>query len=251
MTSALTAAPTAEQLQEQKLELAAAFRAAARHGLHEGIDNHFSAVVHGTDDLFLLNAFGPHWSEMSPNDLLTIDLAGQLVAGNGQLERTAFVIHRAVHRVRADARAVLHTHMTYATALGMTERGLETRSSQTAMYFHGRVARLSFAGMADADEEGDRIAAVVGEETSAVFLENHGVLVIGASVPDAWHKLYLLERACQAQVLAQSTGSPLILAPEPVAATTARQWRNLSGAAEALFAAERRVLLRVDPGWER
>ena len=240
-----------EQHWEQRVELATAFRAAALHGFHEGIDNHFSAVVEGADELFLLNRFGPHWSEMSPDDILAINLDGQLVSGSGQWERTAFVIHRAVHRARADARCVLHTHMPYATALAMTEDGLQTRSSQDAMLFHRRVARLPFGGMAEADEEGDRISAVVRDGISAVLLDNHGVLVIGSSVPDAWHKLYFLERACQMQVLAQSTGSRMIFVPENVAEETARQWRSMPGAADALFAAERRAVDRLDPGWER
>jgi ribulose-5-phosphate 4-epimerase/fuculose-1-phosphate aldolase len=105
MTGAPVTVPSTERHWEQRVELATAFRAAARHGFHEGIDNHFSAVVAGADDLFLLNRFGPHWSEMSPNDVLTINLDGQLVSDSGQWEHTAFVIHRAVHRVRADAGA--------------------------------------------------------------------------------------------------------------------------------------------------
>lgn len=118
------------------------------------------------------------------------------------------------------------------------------------MLFHRRIARLPFAGLADADDEGERMAAVVGAGTTAVLLDNHGVLVVGSSVPDAWHKLYFLERACQAQVLAQSTGSPLRLVPENVAEETERQWRSISDAADTLFAAERRAVDRLDPGWE-
>ena len=98
MTSLLLSKPSAEQLWEQRLELATAFRAASMHGFNEGIDNHFSAVVHGTDDRFLLNPYGPDWSELTARDLLTIDLDGRLVEGDGSWERTAFVIHRAVHR---------------------------------------------------------------------------------------------------------------------------------------------------------
>ena len=195
MTSLLLSKPSAEQLWEQRLELATAFRAASMHGFNEGIDNHFSAVVHGTDDRFLLNPYGPDWSELTARDLLTIDLDGRLVEGDGSWERTAFVIHRAVHRARTDARCVLHTHMPYATALSMTETGLQTRASQNAMLFHDRIVRLSYAGLADADEEGARIADAVVADVSVVMLDNHGVLVIGSSIPDAWQKLYFLERA--------------------------------------------------------
>jgi ribulose-5-phosphate 4-epimerase/fuculose-1-phosphate aldolase len=248
MTGLLVSAPSTEQLWEQKLELATAFRAASLHGFNEGIDNHFSAVVHGTDDRFLLNRYGPDWSEMTGNDLLTIDLEGQLINGIGHWERTAFVIHRAVHRARPDARCVFHTHMPYATALSMTEIGLQTRSHQNAMLFHERVARLSYDGLASAEAEGERIATAVSEGITLVMLDNHGVLVVGSSVPDAWQKLYFLERACQVQILAQSTGSPLILAPSSVAERTARHWSAASGA-EAQFAALRRAVDRLSPGW--
>jgi ribulose-5-phosphate 4-epimerase/fuculose-1-phosphate aldolase len=117
------------------------------------------------------------------------------------------------------------------------------------MLFHDRVARLAYAGLADADEEGARIADAVASGISLVMLDNHGVLVIGSSVPDAWQKLYFLERACQVQVLAQSTGSPLILAPIPVAERTAQQWSTMCGA-ETQFAAIRRAVDRLGPGWE-
>jgi ribulose-5-phosphate 4-epimerase/fuculose-1-phosphate aldolase len=140
--------------------------------------------------------------------------------------------------------------MPYATALSMTEAGLQTRASQNAMLFHDRIVRLSYGGLADADEEGARIADAVGGSVSVVMLDNHGVLVIGSSVPDAWQKLYFLERACQAQVLAQSTGSPLILVPISIAEHTARQWSVMPGA-EAQFAAVRRSVDRLSPGDER
>jgi ribulose-5-phosphate 4-epimerase/fuculose-1-phosphate aldolase len=145
---------------------------------------------------------------------------------------------------------VLHTHIPHATALAVTGDGLQTRSSQAAMLFHRGVARLPFAGLAKADDEADRFAAGVGEGNSVVLFDNHGVLVVGSSVPDAWHKLYFLERACQIQVLARSTGSRMIFVPENVAIQTERRWRSIPGAADSLCAAERRAVDRLDPGWE-
>jgi ribulose-5-phosphate 4-epimerase/fuculose-1-phosphate aldolase len=248
MTTVETTPSGTDLVLQAKVALAAAFRAAALHGYNEGIDNHFSYAVPGRDDLFLLNRYGPHWSEMRPSDLLTVNVDGELVEGDGEWETTAFMIHRAVHRSRPDARCVFHTHMPYATALSMTECGLETRGSQNAMYFHGAIARLPYGGLADADEEGDRIAGAVADGVSVAMLDNHGVIVIGRTVADAWHKLYFLERACESQVLAQSTGSPLRLATEDVAQHTARQWNATSeAAAPALFAAVRRQLDRAQP----
>lgn len=242
--------PSRAVVTEARIELAAALRAAALHGFNEGIDNHFSLVVPGTDDRFLLNSSGPHWAEMRASDLLTVDLDGRVAEGDGTWDRSAFVIHSGAHRARADACCVLHTHMPYATALAMTEGGVETRASQNSMLFHGRIARLSYGGVANAEEEGARIASALSDGISVVMLDNHGALVVGSSVADAWYRLYFLERACQAQVLAQSTGSPLRLVPEAVAVHTAAQWDAAGGSeAEALFAAVRRQLDRELPGY--
>jgi ribulose-5-phosphate 4-epimerase/fuculose-1-phosphate aldolase len=236
-------------LLEAKAEFAAAFRAASLHGFNEGVDNHFSLMVPGAEDRFWLNPFGPDWSELRASELLTVSRDGDLVEGDGAWERSAFVIHRAVHLARPRARCVFHTHMPYATAVSMTETGLDTRASQNAMLFHGRIARVPFGGIAHDADQGSDIAAAVGADTAVVFLDNHGVLVIGASVADAWHMLYFLERACQTQVLARSTGDPLIRVPEAVAQQTAERWAS-SAQAEALFAAVRRELDRWLPGYD-
>jgi ribulose-5-phosphate 4-epimerase/fuculose-1-phosphate aldolase len=188
--SAIQATADPQTAQAAKADLAVALRAAALHGFNEGIDNHFSLAVPGTDDRILLNRYGPHWSEMTARDILTIDLDGTVVDGDGAWEQTAFVIHRGVHLARPTARCVLHTHMPYATALALTEDGLDTTLSQNAMYFHGRVASLDYGGLADATEEGLRIGRAIGDDVSVVMLRNHGVIVVGDSVADAWHKLY-------------------------------------------------------------
>jgi ribulose-5-phosphate 4-epimerase/fuculose-1-phosphate aldolase len=250
VSASLDIAPGAAGLRLARVELAAAFRAAALYGFNEGIDNHFSLVVPGRPDAFLLNPYGPHWSELRASDLLTIGLDGERLAGEGELDSTAFTIHLGAHRARPDAACVLHTHMPYATALAMTEGGLDTRASQNAMYFHGRVARLAYGGLAEAEEEGARIATALADGITIILMDNHGVLVVGDSVADAWHQLYFLERACQVQVLAQSTGSRLLQVPEEVARHTAAQVRGIGGQPE-LFAAVRRELDRVNPGYDR
>ena len=245
--SAVHAMAGPELVQQARTDLATALRAAALHGFNEAIDNHFSFAVPGTDDRILLNRYGPHWSEMTASDILTIDLEGTVVDGEGEWERTAFVIHRGVHLARPTARCVLHTHMPYATAVAMTEDGLDTTLSQNATYFHGRVTSLDYGGLADAAEEGLRIGRAIGEDVNVVMLRNHGVLVIGESVADAWHKLYFLERACQVQVLAQSTGRPLVRIADEVVRKTADHWARDTAAAPALFEAVKRRLDREAP----
>ena len=228
---------------QAKHELAAAFRAAAFYGFNEGIDNHFSLAVPGTDDLFLLNRYGPHWSEITADDILTIDFDGNVVDGDGEWETSAFMIHRGCHQARPSARAVFHTHMPYATALSLTVGGFDSKLSQNAMQFHDRVSQLAYGGLVDAADEGCRFGEVIGDETTVVMLENHGVMVIGTDVADAWYKLYFFERACQVQVLAQSTGQPLIRVSDAIAEHTAAQWvKEAPKAAPAQFAAVRRIV---------
>jgi ribulose-5-phosphate 4-epimerase/fuculose-1-phosphate aldolase len=251
MATVSRAAVDAASLSQARIEMTVLLRAAARHGFNESIDNHFSLALPGRDDLFLLNRYGPHWSEITPADILLIDLEGTVADGDGDWEITAFMIHRAVHRARPSARCVLHTHMPFATAVAMTDAGLDTRASQNAMYFHGRTVRIPFGGLADGAGEGDRLAGAVGADAVVAFLDNHGVIVIGQSPADAWHKLYMLERACQTDVHAKSTRRALIRVPEAVAAHTGAQWEReaADGAADAVFAAERRLLERDSPGF--
>jgi ribulose-5-phosphate 4-epimerase/fuculose-1-phosphate aldolase len=227
---------------EAKRDLAAAFRAAAYHGFNEGIDNHFSLAVPGHNDLFLLNRYGPHWSEITEHDILTIDLEGRVVDGEGQWETSAFMIHRGCHQARPTARAVFHTHMPWATALTLTTTGFDTRLSQNSMLFHGRTATLSYGGLVDAAEEGRRFGDAIGDHVTVVMLDNHGVMVIGTDVADAWQKMYFLERACQLQVLAQSTGQPMSPVSEAIAEHTATQWLKEAPKAATQFAAVKRLV---------
>jgi ribulose-5-phosphate 4-epimerase/fuculose-1-phosphate aldolase len=248
---AVTTSASTDVIRQAKIDLAAAFRAAALYGYNEGIDNHFSLAVPGRDDLFLLNRYGPHWSELRASDILTIDLEGNVVEGEGDWEKSAFLIHRGVHQARESARAVFHTHMPWATALAITTGGFDTKISQNSMYFHGHVVSLEYGGIADAADEGLRIGAAVRDDATVVMMENHGVLVIGTDVADAWHKLYLLERASEMQVKAQATGQSLIRVADEVAEKTAAQWeREAVNAPRHLFAAVKRELDRVNPGYE-
>jgi ribulose-5-phosphate 4-epimerase/fuculose-1-phosphate aldolase len=246
----MTTTPAIDPVTQAKVDLAAALRAAALYGLNEGVDNHFSLALPGSDDRFLLNRFGPHWSEITASDLITVDLDGEVVEGDGDWEVTAFMIHRGVHLARSSARCVLHTHMPYATAVSMIEGGLDTRASQNSMMFHGRVVSLEYGGYADAADEGSRIGDAVGDDTWVVMLENHGVLAIGETVAEAWHRLYFLERACQVQVLAQSTGRPLIRVSEELATRAAGQAAADTTNPPTLFAAVRRQLDRESPGYQ-
>lgn len=235
--------PAARQI---RIDLAACFRMAARLGMEEGICNHFSAMVPGSTELFFVNPFGLAFGEIRASDLIVCDVLGQLVQGERAPEITAFYIHARVHRRLPRARVALHTHMPYATALAMREGEPLRWAGQTALKFHGRTAVDEFNGLALDTDEGDRIAAAVGE-ADIVFMRNHGVMVLGHSVATAWNDLYYLERACQAQVLAESGGHPLRPVPQALAERTAAQMRAAGDqSAQAHLDSVKRQLLATD-----
>lgn len=198
--------PSVRQLRE---DLALALRAAAFHGLSEGVCNHFSVEIPDQSGRFLLNPRGLLWSEVQADDIVMVDTQGAALAGRHPVEPTAMFIHAAVHQIAGKA-CVLHTHMPYATALTLTERRvLDTTLSQNAMRFHGRIAvDKNYNGLALDAQEGERIANAM-QGADVVFLGNHGVVVCAERMDYAYDDLYFLERACMMQVLAMSTGLPL------------------------------------------
>lgn len=214
---------------QARIDLAACFRAASRFGMHEGVCNHLSAMVPGRDDLFLVNPDGFAFSEITASRLLICDFHRHVVAGDGAPEDTAFFIHARVHMRQPRARAAFHTHMPNATALTMVEGPPLLWAGQSSLKFYGRtVVDDAYNGLALDETEGDRIAAGLGD-ADIVFMKHHGVLVVGPSIAKAWDDLYYLERACEVQRLAQSTGRPLQPIPAEVAARTARQMRRAGG----------------------
>jgi ribulose-5-phosphate 4-epimerase/fuculose-1-phosphate aldolase len=223
-------------------DLALALRAAAHHGLSEGVCNHFSVELPDGSERFLINPRGLHWSEVQADDIVMIDVQGRKLAGRHEVEPTAMFIHAAIHRIAGKA-CVMHTHMPFATALTLTvDRGLDTTLSQNAMRFHGRVALdARYNGLALDASEGERIARAMGSADVA-FLGNHGVVVCGARVDHAYDDLYYLERACMAQVLAQSTGRPLVPVDAAIAQKVMEQTLGERLQSELFFESLRRRL---------
>ena len=224
MSASPQLAPVQSEAQRRaRIDLAACHRLAVHFGYHEGIDNHMTMLVPGCSDRFYLAPFGLLWSEVKASDLLEVDFSGKLVAGRGLVEDTALYIHASTHRLAPQPRCVLHTHMPYATALGMLAGGRLETASQTAIGFHDSIAYVEYNGLALVFVEGERLARALGGKPVGM-LRNHGVLVTGDSVAQAFERLYFLERACQVQVLALSTGRPLAILPEPVVRTTLEQF---------------------------
>ncbi len=236
-------------LQDARIELAAALRWAERIGLSEGICNHFSLAVPGATDRFLINPQGLHWSEITASSLLLVGGDGTLIEGDAPPEPTAFFIHWRLHKHAPQAACVLHTHMPFATSLTSIEDGRLLPVNQNSLMFHDRVAYDDdYNGLALDQAEGDRMCAALGN-CSVLFLANHGVIVTGASVAEAFNDLYYLERACMTQVLAMSTNRPLKLVDEAIARKTARQIAGDRTQPLAHFAALKRILDQQAPDY--
>jgi ribulose-5-phosphate 4-epimerase/fuculose-1-phosphate aldolase len=240
---------------EERAELAAALRWAARLGMQEGVDNHFSlAVPDGTGavtgERFLVNPLGLYWSEVTASALVLCDSTGRVLEGEHEVESTAFFIHAPLHERLPHARAVLHTHMPYATALTLLDGGRLEPCQQNALLFHDRIAYDDeYGGLALDRSEGLRMAAAFGTAT-VLMLGGHGVITTGPTVADAFTDLYYLECAAKAQVLAMSTGGRLRHVPDAVVRHTAEQAKTeMPLVAQRYFAAVRRTLAREEPGY--
>jgi ribulose-5-phosphate 4-epimerase/fuculose-1-phosphate aldolase len=237
---------------EAKVHLAAAHRLAVLHELEEGIDNHFTVTVPGRDGHYLILPFGFHWSEARASDMMVFDEAGNTIEGSGVVELSAQCIHAPIHRVTG-ARVVMHTHQTWALALNMLKDNRLLPANQTAAFFHGQIAYDDhYEGTADTLGEGERLAALMGGKP-IVFMKNHGILVTGETVAQAYRRLYKLERVCRTQILAMSTGKPLeVLAEDIVARVLAPAPDDRHSRAERerlFFEAMMRVLDRELPGF--
>jgi ribulose-5-phosphate 4-epimerase/fuculose-1-phosphate aldolase len=230
-----------------RVELAAAFRAAARLGFHEGVCNHFSLALSDDGGEFLVSPHGFQFAELRARDLLRVETGGRVLSGQGTVEPSAFFIHGRMHRARPQARCIMHTHMPYATALTSIEGGRLEPINQNALRFTDQIAYDDeYGGLALDDAEGDRIAAALGGRR-ILFLANHGVVTVGPSVAAAFDDLYYLERACQNQVLAMATGRPLKRVSEDVIRGTLAEFARYEDQAELHFAALRRSLDREEP----
>ncbi|XOV87527.1 MAG: class II aldolase/adducin family protein [Pseudomonadota bacterium] len=219
-----------------KADLAAAFRLADHFGFSEGICNHFSVM---TDDArFILNRHGIHWSRLTQSDMLVVDPASPPEG----VEITALNIHGAIHAAHPAATCVLHTHMPYATALTCLDDPRLRPLHQNACRFYDDIAYdHDYNGLADTRQEGERLARCMGSKR-VLFMANHGVIVVGPTIASAFDNLYYLERACQFQVLAMSTGQHLREISGNVAATTKHQFDTEDDYAEAHFKALKTLL---------
>jgi ribulose-5-phosphate 4-epimerase/fuculose-1-phosphate aldolase len=236
-------------LTNARIDLAAVLRWSARLGYQTGTCNHFSFMVPGRDDLFLVNPEGYFWSEVTASSLLVSTLDGAVVEGTGRVERTAFSLHAPIHRRKPAARACFHTHMPHATALCLLKGGLLLPVVQEALMFHDRIAYdENYSGLALDPAEGERVAGALGDR-DVLFMRNHGPMVIGSDIGRTFFSLYYLEQACRLQLLAMQSGRPLEEVPDRLARSVKEAIRADAGHGDIFLAAIKRVLDREEPDY--
>ena len=233
-----------------RIDLAAAFRLAARADWHEGVANHFSAATSEDGKRFLINPRWKHFSMIRASDLLEVDADDSGTMGRDDApDPSAWSIHSALHRKVPQARVAIHLHPPYATALaGLADPSIKPIDQVTARFYNRLGMDLSFGGIASEEAEGERIATCFGNH-SAVMMGNHGVTTVAGTVAEAFDAMYHLERAARTMVLAYSTGQPLSVMDDELAEATAAEWETYKDAEIAHFEEMKRLLDREDPSY--
>ncbi|WP_037551970.1 class II aldolase/adducin family protein [Sphingomonas sp. URHD0057] len=233
-----------------RVDLACAYRMVAHYGWDDLIFTHLSARVPGDEHHFLLNPYNLMFEEVTASSLVKVDAVGNPVEPTPFITNPAgFIIHSAIHMAREDAHAVMHLHTPQGQAVAAHGEGL-LPLTQTAMLIRGDVAFHDYEGVAVDMDERERLVADLGMK-NAMILRNHGTLAVGKSVGECFIRLYYLERACQAQVMALSAGDSLSHPPQGSPEVTAQQGAiGLPLAANLLaWPALKRKAHRLDPSF--
>lgn len=200
---------------QTRVDLAACYRLVAMYGWDDLIFTHISARVPKSDHHFLINPYGMMFEEITASSLIKVDLQGnKLMDSPYEINPAGFVIHSAVHEAREDAHCVLHTHTVEGVAVSCQENGL-LPISQTSLFPLSGLAYHAYEGVALFDEEKARLVADLGDK-SFMILRNHGLLTCADSIADTFLAMYVLQKACEIQVRAQSGGSKLVPVPQQI-----------------------------------
>ncbi|WP_329223259.1 class II aldolase/adducin family protein [Streptomyces sp. NBC_01485] len=199
---------SAEERLLRKRELAATFRLFGKFGFGEGIAGHVTVRDPEYPDHFWVNPFVMSFHHIKVSDLLLVDQKGEVVEGRGQVNLAGFYIHSEVHEARPDVVAAAHAHSLHGKAFASLGIPLDPITQDAAAFYRDHAVYDYYGGPAGFREEGQRIAAALGEHKAAI-LQNHGLITVGHSVSEAAWWFITMERSCQAQLLAMAAGKPI------------------------------------------
>lgn len=236
---------------EERVDLACAFRWTARLNMHEAVANHFSLAVNEDGTRFLMNPNQRHFSRIKASDLLLIDANDpQTLSGPDAPDPTAWGLHGAIHRNVPHARCVMHVHSVHATVLAsLADSTLPPIDQNTATFFNRYVVDAHYGGLAF-EEEGERCSKLLADPRHKVMvMGNHGVLVIGDSVGDAFNRMYYFERAAETYIKALWTGRPLRVLSDAIAEKTASEMDDYPGQAVGHLSELKAILDEQEPAY--
>ncbi len=222
----------AQERQHRKERLAGAFRLFSRFGFDEGVAGHITARDPELTDHFWVNPFGMHFSQIKASDLMLVNHQGEVVEGNRPVNRAAFTIHSQVHAARPDIEAVAHAHSLYGKSWSSLGLLLDPITQDVCAFYQDHSLLNDFSGVVYDLEEGKKIGEALGNH-KAIILRNHGLLTVGKTVDEAAWWFITMERSCQAQLLAEAAGKPILIDHE--SATRTREIVGNSGAGWFMF----------------
>ena len=235
---------------EARVNLAACYRLVNHYGMTDMTGTHITVRVPGTEDQFLINDSNLFFEECTASSLIKIDLDGKVLDGsNGLVNKAGYVIHSAIHAARHDVECVLHTHTVPGMAVSALECGL-LPLFQTSFDFHLKTSRHEYEGVAVDEDEKERLVEDLGENM-ALILYNHGLLTCGRNIPEAFSLMFRMNKCCEAQLMALSTGEKLHEVDPDVAYQTSMFMKNRKTFVhDRSWAGHLRRLDRIDPSYK-
>src|SRR3954464_779103 len=232
MDTSMLMPPTFDTVEEERLHrkqrLAAAFRLFSRFGFDEGVAGHITARDPERTDHFWVNPFAMHFSHIRVSDLILVNHQGDVVEGDRPVNTAAFVIHSQVHAARTDVVAAAHSHSTYGKTWSSLGRLLDPLTQDVCAFYGDHALFDDYTGVVLDLDEGKRLAHALGE-SKAVILRNHGLLTVGHSVDEAAWWFITMERSCQAQLLAEAVGKPVLIEPAMAKHTVGQVGTHFAG----------------------
>lgn len=200
----------AQERQHRKERLAASFRLFSRFGFDEGVAGHITARDPERTDCFWVNPYGQHFSQVRVSDLILVSHEGEVVEGEAEVNRAAFAIHSQLHAARPDVVAAAHSHSVYGKAWSTLGRLLDPLTQDACAFYGDHSLYNEYEGVIYDTSEGERLAQTLGPR-KAMIMRNHGNLTVGHSVDEAVFWFITMERSCQAQLLAEAAGKPVVI----------------------------------------
>lgn len=212
----------------RKQNLAAAFRLFSRFGFDEGVAGHITARDPELTDHFWVNPFGMHFGHIRVSDLMLVRHDGTVVDGDLPLNQAAFAIHSQIHAARPDVISAAHSHSVYGKSWSTLGRLLDPITQDACAFYDDHALFDQYSGVVLDLEEGKRIAHSLGDAKAAI-LRNHGLLTVGHSVEEAAWWFITMERSCQAQLLAEAAGTPVLIEPAMAKHTAGQVGTHFAG----------------------